>query len=320
MATDQRIIVPTAGTPFVASPSDNKVVQPGAGALSLTGAAPIASLPGSYAPLRTAYFLDGPDEAVAVDIADPDNLDYSDVASRQVYDDDGPAPVVGNYCLRSSTQTGNTSFGGQIIREDNGVDSIIVSQGGEMWIRFYYYIPSTFVYNGTPGFTKFMRLNVVAGDGRGNAGQLDLVMRNGTGPQQMQMQFDEVRSLSSQTINGTGTFKDQPTPQSFPADQWNYLDWYIYASSDAEQGIMRLYFNGILQLDYSQADDGDAGTITLGHPNDTLRQIRYGDFWNGGAPSNDSIWIDAIAVATDANPPTQIGSDGNLIIGSDLST
>lgn len=45
MGTDVRIIVPTAGTPFVAAPEGNKVAEPLTGGIALSGLTPFASAP-----------------------------------------------------------------------------------------------------------------------------------------------------------------------------------------------------------------------------------------------------------------------------------
>ncbi len=284
--------------------------QPGTGG-GLGGAAETCD----FVPLRSANFDLGPQGAICVDDrgAPPsDGLDWTldGAAMLNTYDNTGPAGVNGTaFAGRVSLLQGGVSMGGGWNRDNGGViENFKVGEGGSYWMRLFVWIPATFDWTTSSGNIKFFRLGIDASArGVGNAGKLDMkILNGGVG---WKMEFDEVRSFADSSAT-TGIFKNDSSNTPIPTERWVNLEWYVLASRDPAKGIMRFYMDGVLQLEY---DDG--ATITLGSSTDKLKGVFFGTNYNDGSPVNQHLWIDGFMLTTDANPPSNLGSDGNPIIG-----
>jgi hypothetical protein len=284
----------------------------------ITGLYPSSARPGgSFTPFLSRFFEGGSQGDPAAENHGATALDAFDfgrgLSGQLTYEGVSPVPKTGNFCGKITTDPATNDWGGVCWKPD-GPGSFVIGEGDELWCKSSVWIPSAFDWEATnPGFRKFQRISCVDSLSS-NAGRLDFVIY---ADNKIELQFSEVRDFWTSGPNGNGTFKAIKSPVALPTDEWVDVEFYVFASSDAALGTIRLYINKVLQLEYNINVQSDSGTVTLGGPDYILKDFfPMGDFWNSTPSSVQSVYIDNIVLATNALPPTQTGSDGKLIVGT----
>ncbi len=163
-----------------------------------------------------------------------------------------------------------------------------ISNGSEVWFRAYFYFPSDFDFRASP-VSKLMRSKNGAGhmgitwysDGTvGAANELDMSAFVRTNPN-----WENVFKLSK--------------------GKWQAVEMYFKFSPAAGSGIFRVWHDGKLVL-----EDTKTPTIASGYQ---VPGSFYGAYWNGGAPKNQSMYVDDVVWTSDT--PANRDAQGNAYIG-----
>ena len=165
-----------------------------------------------------------------------------------------------------------------------------VTNGQEIWARGYYYFASPWSWSnatGAAGFIKILRIHIANASG-GNAGYLSIIA-NATG---------QIIASNEPADYGpvTGTKLD--------TDAWQCLE--IYAKLSTTNPVFRIWKNGVLIFE-------DTVHRTLTSISDYANYNYIMTTWNGGAPQNQTEYVDEFVVTTDR--PSQVDIKGNPMIG-----
>ena len=161
----------------------------------------------------------------------------------------------------------------------------VVINGGEIWARGYYYFQSPWSWTASP--CKILRIHV-ANDNGSNVGYLSIIQQS----------------------NGKITLSNEVQayqPESnvfFDVDSWQSLEIYVKFSTTA--GIIRIWKNGILVFE-------DLTRRTMNASSDKSDFSYVMSYWNGGAPQNQTQYLDSFIFTTDT--PTNADAAGNRMIG-----
>lgn len=213
---------------------------------------------------------------------------YSDGAAR------GPRPATydttrafsGTQSAKISTATDEKFFGIAGMSVPGGS----LAQGDEIWRQEKFWIPGSFDFTGGQPAVKW----------------INYAPNNGTGRVYWNLRAGGW-SLISETDSGSG-YLNISAP--IPRDQWVTVETWMKVTSVTEP-CMRLWVNGVFL--------GEKTTNTIDNPGYLIDEIRLGDYWNTGAPSNQSFWVDDLKIYSSraGNIPTRFDSGGRRYIGVD---
>jgi len=165
-----------------------------------------------------------------------------------------------------------------------------VTNGQEIWARGYYYFASPWSWanaGGAAGFIKILRIHVANASG-GNVGYLSFIA-----------------NASGQIIASNEPADYGPvTGAKLDTDAWQCLE--IYANLSTSSPVVRMWKNGVLIFE-------DTTHRTLSSTSDYANFSYIMTTWNGGAPQNQTEYVDELVVTTDK--PSQVDSKGNRMIG-----
>lgn len=220
-------------------------------------------------------------------------------STEQVYE--------GMYSAKNSIREGQEGFGtfGGIIDFPQNL-----GRGGEVWMRLRAYFPSGWSFSANP-WLKFMRIHTTSPQ-NSNEGYDDwYIYLNGQRPYQFIYEGEQVWYYF-------GT-KNQDEPNF---DVWETYEMYVrfdsIATSQGGQALVRFWKNGLLI-----GESRDRRTLAS---NTTTAESAYiFTYWNGGAPKNQSMYLDDIKIQftqpgdRDAQGNPYIGMEGNSTTSSSSS-
>ena len=161
-----------------------------------------------------------------------------------------------------------------------------VTNGGQIWIRGYYYFASPWSW-GNPTFNKILRLHVRTATGA-NAGYISII-----GWQSGFFRSNEPGDSASGTLG------------SSDVDRWQCLELYVNFS--ISNPIVRIWKDGVLVHE-------DKSHAVMWNSTDSIDFSYVMTNWNQGAPKNQTQYLDAFIVTTDT--PSAVDSHGNRMIGT----
>jgi hypothetical protein len=165
-----------------------------------------------------------------------------------------------------------------------------VTNGQEIWARGYYYFASPWSWanaGGVAGFIKILRIHIANSSG-GNVGYLSFIA-----------------NASGQIISSNEAADYGPvTGAKLDTDAWQCLE--IYANLSTSSPVLRMWKNGVLIFE-------DTSHRTISSTSDYANFTYIMTTWNGGAPQNQTEYVDEFVVTTDR--PSQVDSKGNYMIG-----
>jgi hypothetical protein len=177
-----------------------------------------------------------------------------------------------------------------------------ITQGGELWVRAYYYFPSGFDFSSaSEGYhKKILRFR----DNDGGAHCKDILAFcdsspyswdncNGTGNGEITASIEEIDWVMDQTGQ---FFSERGT--------WVCYEQYVKADSGGN-GIHRIWKNGVLI--YSRS-----GVTTIASGG-SIKEVLVFSAWNGGSPQNQSAYVDSIVITNET--PSATDASGNRMIG-----
>lgn len=176
-------------------------------------------------------------------------------------------------------------------------------KGNEIWVSLDIYVPSDFDTSTNTGVLKFLRLRQKNGDGS-HTGYLDMLIDNVQGAFRILKEGPNVPHLSF------GTRPDD----SLKRDRWVNVEMYAYLDevsvADGGKAFVRYYIDG-KRYDFTTIRTIDNSEVSV-----------YGlylfTYWNGGAPKNQSLYVDNIIITSDR--PAVIDTLGDPVIGNWLNT
>ena len=164
-----------------------------------------------------------------------------------------------------------------------------VSNGGEIWLRGYFWFPLDWDWTCSPR-VKIMRIHVKHSDG-GNAGYHS-ILANSNG--------NIIRS--NEIVSPGDIFSDV----TFDKGQWQSIEMYVRLATAGNGPVFRIWKNGILLI-----EDTTAGTLE--YSTDQANWTYIMSYWNGGAPKNQTQYLDNFVITTEK--PAHVDIKGNPMIG-----
>ena len=162
----------------------------------------------------------------------------------------------------------------------------VVSDGGEIWVRGYFYFASPWSWTCSP-VAKLLRIHVANADGK-NVGYHSILF-DSSGNIVMSNEVEPYAPKLSTKI---------------PLDNWTYLELYVKAS--ISDPIVRAWKDGVLIYE-------DKTKKTINESTNKLDFSYIHTYWNGGAPQNQIEYMDNFLITTER--PNNIDSAGNSMIG-----
>ncbi|MHC4739543.1 MAG: DNRLRE domain-containing protein, partial [Planctomycetota bacterium] len=166
-----------------------------------------------------------------------------------------------------------------------------VPYGGEIWVRFYVYQKepwsnSNCTQSGAQAWKMF----------RVQKGSEGYISAYGTSNGQPRMDCENCSP-------GWNMFQNVGTPYALQNDQWECVEFYIKLHDS--DGIVRMWINGELKLEYTDQHTANVGT--------SANWSYVYTYWNDGIPQDQDSYMDAIVVTNET--PSQQDSYGNYMIG-----
>lgn len=161
----------------------------------------------------------------------------------------------------------------------------IVTNGGQIWIRGYYFFASPWSW-GNPTFNKILRLHVRTTAGA-NVGYVSII-----GFQSSFFRSNEPGDSDSGTVG------------TLDVDRWQCLELYVNFSFT--NPIVRIWKDGVLVHE-------DKSNAVMWNSTDSIDFSYIMSNWNQGAPQNQTQYLDAFVVTTDT--PSAVDIHGNHMIG-----
>ena len=200
------------------------------------------------------------------------------------------------------TEAGQHFFGGAL------KDGINAGEGKDVWLRVYHFFPQGYCYgysNQTPpanyadgnGKMKWFRLQysnnerfTVELGGFANVGA------KGQSCPSSSTVWGAIEEFS----HASGGLRALPNSDAkpIPRGQWAAVQVHIHLSSSAGSGYLEAWVDDTYL--------GRKASETL-PPNAQLQSVWYGNYWNGGAPSQQHWFIDEIIMTTAAPDTTDSG-------------
>lgn len=180
-----------------------------------------------------------------------------------------------------------------------GTAGVPINFPGEMWLSFWLYMPTSFNVEDS-NIMKYIRIYV------DNGGSLDWILwrlKSGGG-------YDT--QTSRQGSGGTVSFSPSGSLWSDGLGEWVQWEMYLNVDTNSSNNIERYYRNQTLLKE------------TLGRPfigaSGNIFRIQFWPEWHapGNVPLNNDYFLfcDNMKCTNGSKKPSQIGSDGNLIIGT----
>ena len=174
-----------------------------------------------------------------------------------------------------------------------------LTKGQEIWIRLYVLWPQEFQFSAQP-WMKFLRLHTRSADGK-NRGYNDLYVDRANGTKSVLRTIKEMHDKWA-VYHGP----------AIPREQWERYEMYLYLddipANAGGKGRVRIWRDGKLIF-----NRGDVPTIS--EATDSLDYFYLFTYWNNEMPPDNHCFVDDLAIATGASPPTQRDDDGLLMIG-----
>jgi hypothetical protein len=176
-----------------------------------------------------------------------------------------------------------------------------VTDGQEVWARGYYYFASPWSFKSTP-VSKILRIHIANSSGT-NVGYHSILAGGDVNA------WDSILKKTSSTLGyivaNNEVSPNQPnTGVMLDIDKWQCLEIYVKLSMISP--ITRIWKNG--ELIYE-----DTKYATISSSTDYADFSYIMTYWNGGAPQNQTEYVDEFIITTDK--PSKIDSNGNPMIG-----
>jgi hypothetical protein len=201
-------------------------------------------------------------------------------------------PYSGTRCAQCHIDSAETLWGGSIV-----IPGTDIAVGDEVWVRARMKIPADFDAVSGDSVLKWLRWRTQ------NTGQVP--------------NHSSTIALRANTITPLGIRTEQE--DSSAVDDVNcevpYGDWetglwefYIHLANDTT-GKLGTWLNGEPQGWVDGVNTAGSGWVNL--------LIKFFDYWNNGAPSSQSVFVDRIQIATSrVESPANVDSDGHYFIGT----
>lgn len=187
-----------------------------------------------------------------------------------------------------------------------------ILDGGEVWSRFYTYVPADFDWSSNP-IMKLFRL-AVANSAGSQAGYISILTTRPSnyGCTGVPNNFGYIVG-GSELLDARGFVCQNRNTQQInflTPGVWHALELYVKASASGS-GVLRIWHQGELIWEHTGVSNIPAGgSILSGNGNFTGHLLGW---WNGGVPKDQSIYFDDISY-TNATPAKR-DANGNPMIG-----
>jgi hypothetical protein len=158
-----------------------------------------------------------------------------------------------------------------------------VGNGGELWIRGYFWFPSNWDWDSSP-VVKVMRIHM-------SGGGYHSIFAHYSG---------RIRS-SNEIVS-----YEYNTSTYFTLGGWQSLEMYIKFATSGNRPIFRIWKDGVLVFE-------DTTRATLGSSSDRADFSYIMSNWNGGSPQTQTQYLDNFVITTEK--PAHVDSKGNPMIG-----
>lgn len=161
-----------------------------------------------------------------------------------------------------------------------------VGNGGEVWIRGYFYFGPTWSWASNSGTYSNIKILRAISD----AGGMNSIISDSNGAILLSDESAGIMPMGSQGLD---------------IGRWQCLELYVKASSTSS-GTARIWKDGVLVAEFT-------GYNTLAGSGNVLTGVQLMGVWNNGVGNNQTQYLDNFLVTTDT--PSQRDSHGNPMIG-----
>lgn len=190
-----------------------------------------------------------------------------------------------------------------------------LTTGSQLWIRVSVYVPSGFNYTGSP-MLKFMRVHT-ASPAATNLGYLDMYINPPTGTVWDSSLSKDVAAPYQFYYEGKPvphTFGVRPT-NSIATGKWETYEIHYKLDSRSKNaggtGQVKIWKNNQLLADLPDQ-------VTLADAQTYAESFFLFTYWNGNAPSSQSLFVDDIIITNET--PANRDAKGNPYIGAPVMT
>ena len=165
-----------------------------------------------------------------------------------------------------------------------------VKDGEELWLRLRVFFPENYI------FSSCQRLGLAnCGYPEGNDDTKFIGMNfnvSNQGRHWFNFYHDDSRNQFYWMYEGHGDSYTRITDEGLRIvkGRWETFEYYTKLSTNLNEGKTRVYKNGVLILDET--------TRTINHSEMAITSIYLLEYWNGGAPADQSAFFDEIIVTT----------------------
>jgi hypothetical protein len=211
---------------------------------------------------------------------------------------DNAQAYAGTQSIRFDALSTSSNFGTQLL----GISSNPL-EGKETWFQFKIRFPTgfNFLCSSCSNLLKFIRLRIRPA-GTTLLGNEWMIGVGGTGD------FADLQLYKANEWwqNPPGNYAFGPQAP-FVADKWHVITIHHIWSSDPNIARERFWMTGSpsgesMTLLLDTWDSPDTKIANLQTPSGTGGNIFLFSFWNGGAPQNQSCWVDGIVTSDEVNP------------------
>ena len=187
-----------------------------------------------------------------------------------------------------------------------------ITEGQELWGRFYMYVPAGFDWTCAP-ITKLFRFAVVDSSNAG-VGYISILA---TKPSNYDCaassdvfgfivggaEYNSAYQFVCQNVDASSHYLD--------TGRWHCLELYVKVGTSSN-GTYRLWHDGTLIWERTALNIGPVGS-KIWH-GDAITVCHFLGFWNGGSPADQYLYFDDF-ILTNSRPANQ-DSHGNYMIGT----
>jgi hypothetical protein len=205
-----------------------------------------------------------------------------------------------------------------------------VAQGGTVRVGAWVRMPSGFNWLTNVGHTKMLRLEKSAG-GKHEVQPLTASWIGGSATAQVGW-YPIIEGAGNGQVEAETNFQ-MATDVRLQPDTWHWVEYYVFVTSVAANAVRRFWVDNVLAFEilgnviryrntggtYTTAPTWSKAIPTIDAPGDTINNLLWFTYWNGGSPQDQSFYTSDVVFSNNNETAPDLVTDafGNKMIGRD---